>query len=49
MVNLKEQLPIKITFLNYIKEGNEKDRNWLLAEVEELIAITSRMMLNKMK
>ena len=35
--------------LNYIKEGDEKDRNWLLAEVEELIAITSRMMLNKLK
>ena len=35
--------------LNYIKEGEEKERNWLLAEVEELIAITSRMMLNKLK
>lgn len=35
--------------LNYIKEGDEKERNWLLNEVEELIAITSRMMLNKMK
>jgi four helix bundle protein len=35
--------------LNYIKEGEEKERNWLLNEVEELIAITSRMMLNKMK
>ena len=32
-----------------IKEGEEKERNWLLAEVEELIAITSRMMLNKLK
>jgi len=35
--------------LNYIKEGEEKERNWLLTEVEELIAITSRMMLNKLK
>ena len=35
--------------LNYINEGEEKERNWLLTEVEELIAITSRMMLNKLK
>lgn len=35
--------------LDYIKEGEEKERNWLLSEVEELIAITSRMMLNKLK
>jgi four helix bundle protein len=35
--------------LNYIKEGEENERNWLLSEVEELIAITSRMMLNKLK
>jgi len=35
--------------LNYIKEGEENERNWLLTEVEELIAITSRMMLNKLK
>ena len=35
--------------LNYIKEGEEKERNWLLIEVEELIAIASRMMLNKLK
>jgi len=35
--------------LNYIKAGEEKERNWLLIEVEELIAIASRMMLNKLK
>ena len=35
--------------LNYIKEGEENERNWLLSEVEELIAIASRMMLNKLK
>lgn len=35
--------------LNYIKEGEENERNWLLSEVEELIAITSKMMLNKLK
>ena len=36
-----------LRILEYINEGEEKDRKWLLKEVEELIAITSKMMLNK--
>jgi four helix bundle protein len=38
-----------LRILNYIKEGNDNERNWLLIEVEELIAISSKMMLNKLK
>jgi four helix bundle protein len=33
--------------LQYINEGNLEKRKWLLDEVEELIAITSKMILNK--
>ena len=36
-----------LKILNYIKEGDEKTRNLLLIEVEELIAIASKMILNK--
>lgn len=36
-----------LRILNYINEGIEKDREWLLKEVEELIAITSKMIINK--
>jgi four helix bundle protein len=36
-----------LRILSYIKEGNEKDRKWLLTEVEELIAITSKIIINK--
>jgi hypothetical protein len=33
--------------LNYIKEGDEITRILLLKEVEELIAISSKMIINK--
>ena len=33
--------------LNYIKSGNLEERKWLLTEVEELIAIASKMIMNK--
>jgi four helix bundle protein len=33
--------------LNYINEGNEDFRTFLLIEVEELIAIASKMIINK--
>jgi four helix bundle protein len=36
-----------LKILNYIKEGNEVIRNLLLIEVEELIAIASKMIINK--
>ena len=36
-----------LKILNYIKEGDEKTRNLLLIEVEELIAIASKMIINK--
>jgi four helix bundle protein len=38
-----------IRVLEYIKEGNETERKWLLNEIEELIAITYKMILNKSK
>lgn len=36
-----------LKIFNYIKEGNEVIRNLLLIEVEELIAIASKMIINK--
>ncbi len=36
-----------LKILNYIKEGNEAIRILLLKEVEELIAIASKMIINK--
>lgn len=36
-----------LKILNYIKEGNDENRNLLLSEVEELIAIASKMIINK--
>ncbi|WP_374507485.1 four helix bundle protein [Flavobacterium sp.] len=36
-----------LKILNYIKEGNEVSRDSLLIEVEELIAIASKMIINK--
>lgn len=36
-----------LKILNYINEGEEKIRNSLLNEVEELIAISSKMIINK--
>lgn len=36
-----------LKILSYIKEGNENNRNLLLKEVEELIAIASKMIINK--
>lgn len=36
-----------LKILTYIKAGNEENRNWLLNEVEELIAISSKMINNK--
>ena len=36
-----------LKILNYIKEGNEVNRNQLLLEIEELIAIASKMIINK--
>lgn len=36
-----------LKILNYIKEGDENIRDLLLKEVEELIAISSKMIINK--
>lgn len=36
-----------LKILNYIKEGDENTRILLLKEVEELIAISSKMIINK--
>lgn len=36
-----------VKVLDYIKAGNEDERKWLLTEVEELIAISSKMINNK--
>lgn len=36
-----------LKILNYINEGNENMRLMLLSEVEELIAIASKMIINK--
>ncbi len=36
-----------LKILDYIKAGNDEERNALLNEVEELIAISSKMMNNK--
>lgn len=36
-----------LKILNYIKEGDENTRTLLLKEVEELIAISSKMIINK--
>jgi hypothetical protein len=36
-----------LKILNYIKEGDETIRLLLLKEVEELIAIASKMIINK--
>lgn len=33
--------------LDYIKAGNDEERKWLLTEVEELVAIASKMINNK--
>ena len=33
--------------LEYIKTGDLNERKWLLLEVEELIAIASKMIINK--
>ncbi|TDE05482.1 four helix bundle protein [Flavobacterium hiemivividum] len=33
--------------LDYIKAGDSEEKKWLLTEVEELIAITSKMINNK--
>lgn len=38
-----------LRILEYIKEGNEIERTWLLNEIEELIAITSKIIINKTK
>ena len=38
-----------LRILQYIKEGNEIERTWLLNEIEELIAITSKIIINKTK
>lgn len=36
-----------LKILNYIIEGDENSRNLLLKEIEELIAIASKMIINK--
>ena len=36
-----------LKILQYINEGEIEVRNWLLTEVEEIIAITSKMIQNK--
>lgn len=38
-----------LKIFEYINEGDVKERTWLLNEVEELIAITSKMIINKNK
>ena len=38
-----------LKILKYIQEGNIDKRSWLLTEIEELIAITSKMIQNKNK
>ena len=36
-----------LKILNYINEGNQEFKTFLLIEVEELIAIASKMIINK--
>lgn len=36
-----------LKILNYVKAGNDNEIAWLLTEVEELIAISSKMINNK--
>lgn len=36
-----------LKILEYIREGENEKRKWLIEEVEQLIAITSKMILNK--
>jgi len=36
-----------LKILDYIKAGDSEDKRWLLTEVEELIAIASKMINNK--
>jgi hypothetical protein len=36
-----------LKILNYINEGNQEIRTFLVIEVEELIAIASKMKINK--
>lgn len=36
-----------LKILDYIKEGEDDKRKWLLEEVEQLIAIASKMINNK--
>ena len=36
-----------LKILEYIKAGATDERNWLLKEVEELIAISAKMIINK--
>ena len=38
-----------LKILEYIKAGATDERNWLLKEVEELIAISAKMIMNKKK
>ncbi|MGK4567703.1 four helix bundle protein [Flavobacterium sp. 3HN19-14] len=38
-----------LKILEYIKEGDNDERQWLLKEVEEIIAIASKMISNKKK
>ncbi|TRX03108.1 four helix bundle protein [Flavobacterium gawalongense] len=35
-----------LKIIDYIKAGDSKERKWLLTEVEELIAIASKMIIN---
>ncbi len=46
---LKElkETKVSLKILNKVEYGNEKDRNWLLKESEELAAISAKMILNK--
>ena len=46
-LNNKILQTIAVKILNYINEGNEEFRILLLTEVEELIAISSKMIINK--
>ena len=49
VVNELKESSNSLRILQYIKEGNEIERTWLLNEIEELIAITSKIIINKTK
>ncbi len=38
---------VSLKILNYVNQGEEEKRNWLLKEVNELVPISAKMILNK--